>query len=705
MRLSASAAVLAALLSLFGVACSKAPAPEGVLHLDPKLEDGSSSAERLAMTRTVVAEWKIENAQSDLGPWSLRNFMSVDARGGRPGMLVGDTEVAPGVFPRILLVWEGELLARDVNRLELDLLKYHRGGVRVSWIREDDPPELADDPHSLELTIDETEEQVSRGFPVGTHSEWQGVITRIVITLATSGPQRFELSAMRFLSVGFSMGPDPLLAEDGFLWGENPAGPELSLDLPSRPEPQRSACDGGLVAQGGAMRRAWPTDWNVPLFDACTVPRGGLLTVDTSIPGLLSGYEGEIHFAIDLRSPQGTWVEVATRIFRPVWEEDPTRWVPLLADLSRFEGQEVQLRFRNFASDREIPPPYPEDGEELDAEAQAEKRQEFYLRDSQNIGLGGELVRTRAFWGNPLVLGEMSKKRPPNIVLVTLDTMRNDRVGPLEATEGWSAGSTPVLAELAGVGVHFEEAWSPKNSTSEAHASILTGLDLHDHGVIDNFSVMSPAASSLAERLRQRGYETAAAVSVPHLQAGRSGFGQGFDRFQLCAPLAPVNGGITLATVQSWIDEWVTVGERPTFLWIHFFDPHTPYKSPLPWQAEWAELSGRPEPPKLAEPGPDGQPADREFPPSPFTQKGRFLWDVTKLEWPLWQYDAGVAYTDLLVREVHAELRDQGLWSDTALFVTADHGESLGEHDRYFHHTSLFEETTRVPLFMVLPER
>ena len=165
---------------------------------------------------------------------------------------------------------------------------------------------------------------------------------------------------------------------------------------------------------------------------------------------------------------------------------------------------------------------------------------------------------------------------------MTLDTLRADALGCYGGPP-----DTPFLDHLAAQGIRFEEALSACNSTLPAHTSILTGQPVPTHGVLDNRSTLAPDVRTLAQVLRQSGYLTAAAVSVEHLQPSWSGLGRGFDRFLEVTPGATLDGALTLEGVEEWLAEWGAGPRPPLFLWVHLFDPHTPYGPPPEFRREY----------------------------------------------------------------------------------------------------------------------
>ncbi len=314
-------------------------------------------------------------------------------------------------------------------------------------------------------------------------------------------------------------------------------------------------------------------------------------------------------------------------------------------------------------------------------------------KDDVEHGLGGQLGRTSVLWGAPEVLGSPGSDPAPHILLVTLDTTRADA---LEA--GGGLASAPFLTELAESGMRFSSAYAASNATQPSHATILTGTWPTDHGVHDNYSVLVDGNRTLPERLRELGYHTVAAVSQRYIGAG-CGFGQGFDEFHQALPDASVDGGKTIQGLRARLTELIEQdADRPLFIWLHLFDPHTPYRSPEGYVAQHAERFGA-APAMHAAPGsPDALPAI-DVVPTEFA----FLEGTSSLAHARHLYGMGVDYADALVENLASSLATSGALGRTAFFVTADHGESLGERSSYFNHQGLFPEVVRVPLILRVP--
>ena len=252
----------------------------------------------------------------------------------------------------------------------------------------------------------------------------------------------------------------------------------------------------------------------------------------------------------------------------------------------------------------------------------------------------------------PAVTSEPARR--PDVLLVTLDTTRADRVGAY----GHAAASTPVLDGLAAKGQRYTAAWSPAPLTVPAHATILTGLDPWTHQVRDNNgATLSADVHTLAEVLDEAGYQTAASVGA-WVTSKRWGFDQGFDTYfdPYSQPdrhvwLNARTAGEVVDDALGWLD--TTDADQPRFLWAHFYDPHFPYS-----------------------------------PPEPF--KERFKDRL---------YDGEIAYVDAQVGRLVEAFAER----PTVVVVTADHGESLGEHGEQFHGLYVYDATQRVPLLISGP--
>jgi len=244
-----------------------------------------------------------------------------------------------------------------------------------------------------------------------------------------------------------------------------------------------------------------------------------------------------------------------------------------------------------------------------------------------------------------------------NVLLITIDTLRADRVGAY----GSSAGLTPAIDRLAENGVRFESAFTPVPETLPAHASILTGLEPFSHGIRNNTAFRLGQTPTLATMLKRAGYRTGAFIGAFVLSA-RFGLNRDFDmyddRFDQNGDRAGVRSAERRAEyVIQPATEWIlrSDGSRPWFAWMHLYDPHAPYQAPPEYRA------GR----------------------SP--------------------YDAEVAYTDAMIARALDTLRSAGQLRRTIVAVIADHGEALGEHGEATHGLFAYDATLRVPMIVDAP--
>ena len=239
----------------------------------------------------------------------------------------------------------------------------------------------------------------------------------------------------------------------------------------------------------------------------------------------------------------------------------------------------------------------------------------------------------------------------PNILLVTIDTLRADRI----AAYGARDVETPTLDRIAREGVRFDSAYAAAPLTLPSHTSILSGLLPAAHSVRTNDGyVVSPEVPLVAESLRDAGYDTAPSLAptcfdgVLDSPAGSRITTMRWD------PGGERRADAVAARAVTWLEQ---SRSAPWFLWVHFFDPHLDYDPPEPYRSRY---SGR-------------------------------------------EYDGEIAYVDANVQTIIAALETLGLLQSTAIVVAADHGEALGDHGELSHGALLYEPVMRVPLLLRLP--
>lgn len=634
------AATSLTLASVLG--CGSGEPASGVNHLQPTLADGRASAEVLAALERQTSFVVAPDAPDDpLAPWRLVAGEAHGDESGR-GFLVRGNVAEGDKFKRVELVLEAPpdapIDAREVDALEVVLARTQRGLARLTWRRTDEGPDVDTWIRHVDAHVADSEGAQTITLNLADHPEWRGKIASLALVPKQDGWQRFGLVRIALLRGGVALGPDRLA----------------------------NGADAGLVARTREARRSFPTDLSWNLFAKARIPRGGRFVAEVALANGTRSHGEDTCFAVDVRPagapeprPDEAWGEEAGRLVLPPSEEPETSWYPFTADLSDWEGEKVELRLRAFREPwHEFSPGY----------------------DDPPLG------RAVVHWGAPMILGELEADRRPNLILVTLDTTRADAL---------AAGRTPYFDALARESLRFDEAWSSCNSTSPSHASILTGLSVSDHGVTDNRSLLGAENETLAERLRAAGYFTAAAVSVEHLQPGKSGLGQGFDQFLLTASDASRDGAITIRAVKQWLATWQELGDRPFFLWVHLFDAHTPYGPPQSFVDEYCRRFGLTPPPKDVEPA--------TMAPNHYSSDGEFLAGVDNKAYAEFLYQAAVAYQDALIENLMAEVAELGLADDSVLALTADHGESLGEHEHWYNHLGLYGEVLRVPLLLRVP--
>ena len=256
------------------------------------------------------------------------------------------------------------------------------------------------------------------------------------------------------------------------------------------------------------------------------------------------------------------------------------------------------------------------------------------------------------------------KKAPsPNVILITLDTTRADRMGFL----GSQRGLTPNLDTLARQSIVFTHAYAQVPVTTASHATILTGTYPQFHQVNDFGVPLAEDVPYAPAIFHARGYHTAAFIGSLVLDpATRSapGFDRGFDTFdagfrrrhpgESRYQSVERRGGEVVGHALAWLAQHP---QGPFFVWIHLYDAHDPYEAPEPYKTRYASVP----------------------------------------------YDGEVAYTDSVVGKFLTQLKARGLYDNSLIAVMADHGEALGEHGEATHGIFLYDETIHVPLLFKLP--
>jgi arylsulfatase A-like enzyme len=279
--------------------------------------------------------------------------------------------------------------------------------------------------------------------------------------------------------------------------------------------------------------------------------------------------------------------------------------------------------------------------------------------------------------------------RPDNLLLVTVDTLRADRLG----CYGRDPSLTPNLDRLASEGVLLEQVIVPIPRTTQSIASLMTGLHPVRHGARGLFSTLPESGGpTLAELLTEEGFESVAFTSNLVLRGGQ-GFERGFSLYDDPPARWVENGGRD--SVEDALDWIETKAPDRWFLWLHILDPHWPYEPPPPFDAPAGGITE--EDVALFRGDLSAGPAhqDRVF--------GGFD-DPSRLAHLTLLYDGETASTDAVIGSLVEGLNRLGQLEDTLVVVTSDHGEALGEHGYYFAHGEyLYEDSLRVPALMRSP--
>jgi arylsulfatase A-like enzyme len=281
------------------------------------------------------------------------------------------------------------------------------------------------------------------------------------------------------------------------------------------------------------------------------------------------------------------------------------------------------------------------------------------------------------------------------VLLVSVDTLRADHVG---GPQRHPEATMPFVDGLLERGVRFSHAWTPIPRTTQALASLLTGLYPHRTRVRTLVDRLPPDVESVAEMAQRKGYRTIAVVSN-HMLTRERGLDRGFDVYDSAGDIRGAD-----ATTAAALAAVAGIGrDTPLFLWVHYIDPHVPYHPPR-------ELAERFDPdyrgPYRHYFGPvPGAVGNHAYPRDLGKRRAVFANPLSDQvnEHIRSLYAADVRFTDSAIEALLAGLEDR-LGRDWLVVFTADHGESLGEHDYFYDHGDyVYAGTTRVPLGIVLP--
>jgi arylsulfatase A-like enzyme/Flp pilus assembly protein TadD len=260
--------------------------------------------------------------------------------------------------------------------------------------------------------------------------------------------------------------------------------------------------------------------------------------------------------------------------------------------------------------------------------------------------------------GPPFANSLAREEAKPNLLLITIDTLRADRL----SCYGSQNPKTPRIDSLAKRGVLFSRAFANTSTTLPSHANILLGTTPNQHGVHENLNfVVSQTSLTLAEHLKENGYTTGAFVGAYPLDS-RFGLSQGFDLYDdKYSRIHQVNLSSLERNAEAVVEaalEWLKDQTSPWFLWVHCWDPHSPYDPPEPFKTQYKDHL----------------------------------------------YEGEVAYVDLTLGKLFDYLEEAGLVNSTVIILTGDHGESLGQHGEETHGFFAYNSSIWIPLIISLPE-
>ncbi len=376
-------------------------------------------------------------------------------------------------------------------------------------------------------------------------------------------------------------------------------------------------------------------------------------------PGAWKSAGDGIRFQIYIEPDEGAPELVYSRYIDPKKNPEHRCWFNEEIELNQFENTKSTVRFETLI------------GEKV---------------DSRNANSDWGL------WGSPRIISKgrqvpVKQTDRPNIVLITFDTVRADFLG----CYGNPWVQTPAIDALAQSGVIFEKAYSASCYTNPAHLSIFTSVHPYVHGIIDNMERLNRSLPSLPFILRELGYETQAVMSVWHLDNIMTGLKQGFDIYD--KPSEKIKIRPDSMTTSAAIELMEQPRERPFFLWLHYFNPHTPYEADGNYHKMY--YKGDPK-------SPEHHSMDQAV--FPFGNAPQWAAGFTDLEYFKKEYGAEITSTDQQIGRLMESMRQMQIINNTIVILTADHGENFGERGIYFDHWTMHNQDIHVPLIASCPK-
>jgi arylsulfatase A-like enzyme len=295
-------------------------------------------------------------------------------------------------------------------------------------------------------------------------------------------------------------------------------------------------------------------------------------------------------------------------------------------------------------------------------------------------------------------------RQSPNVLLIIVDTLRADHLTPY----GYSRDTSPNIAQIAQQGTLFDTAISGSSWTLPSHATMMTGVYPHVHGVVTTRKELAPDSLTLPWRLREAGYRTAAFSANNFFFSRRYGLGQGFVHFgdYFFSPtdawnqLALISNAYNEVNLLGWRENtlgrqtaedinraalrWILADKRPFFVALNYLDVHDPYVPPQPYRHMFS----------------------KKLNPGGLVNIGVNLLphlSPVQMQDEMDAYDGGIRYDDAQIGKLLASFGEHGLLQNTLVIFTGDHGEAFGEHGLITHANALYFSLIHVPLIFRWP--
>jgi len=294
------------------------------------------------------------------------------------------------------------------------------------------------------------------------------------------------------------------------------------------------------------------------------------------------------------------------------------------------------------------------------------------------------------------LLKYLERTQQPNVILITLDALRQDHLG----CYGYKRNTSPTIDELAKEGVIFTEAISQCSHTAASVTSLITSTYPNIHNVKDWGYQLNPDIHlyTLPEILRLHGYKTAL-ISDQLALSLIKGLERDFDTYYTIWTSTFGPHGKKIINITDWAMDWIKNNKnKKFFLWLYYLDPHGPYSPPPPYNKmfqndEYYNI-------KQSIPISDDMHRQTVFGKIP---KYLAVNDITEVDYYISQYDGEIRYVDSQIGRLVEELKKLCLNKKTIIIITSDHGEGMGEHNLFFGHgILLYDELIKIPLIIKL---